>query len=224
MPDAYGTAVDPRDLTHPVRGPRLPGTGSRVPGLEDEPAAVREGFAHAGQTGPQFRVPDQHLKRMPGHHDQVEGALPPLRAEVAEHPLDVGAAPAGLDEHGRGGVEPAQASWMPRAAGPPEQGAGAAADVQHALRGHHKSQVEVLTRAPGVEGVVQSGEGGVGERAVGHPGQSARSAVGLWGLRSELCGSLWYAGARGGGGREPHHGPVTYSFDKRAEVRDAPMR
>lgn len=96
--------------------------------------------------------------------------MPDPRSQIAEHPLHARFPAPRLDQHGGGRIDPHQPPVMPRGPGPGEQPSGAAADVEDGGGAPHETDVEVVARAPGVEGVVQRGEREIRERAIDHRG------------------------------------------------------
>ncbi|KUM74508.1 hypothetical protein AQI70_16800 [Streptomyces curacoi] len=209
VPHPHDAALPVSDLTHPIRRPSLPGPRGRIPRLEHEASAGAEGVAHAAQRLAQLLVADEHLERVPGHHDQLELRSPPPRPQITEHPLDAAAVPPGLYQHGGGRIEPHEPPRVTVGPGPPEQPARTAPDIEHRVGGPHKTEVEVVARPPRIEGVVQHGEREIRERPIDHrgsvsqlpytgrdfgrlnagPALAARSVEGVVALRDEGAGS-----------------------------------
>ena len=167
MPGAHHGTVGVGHLGHVVRGPALPLAGGGIARLEHETAVVGEGGPDRGERGPQFVVADKDLKRVAGHHDQVELTVPADRFKVSENALDI-RPPACLAEHRLGRIEPAQPPLVTSVPCPVQQLARPAADIEHRTRGHHQGQVEVEVVPPRAQSVIQLGERRLGEQAVGH--------------------------------------------------------
>lgn len=162
------------------RRPCTPRRDARIAGLEQEATAVGEHAPRAAQRRIDFRVGQQALERMPGHHDRIERRRVGRQAvEPARKPVDrVGARLAsGVFDHRRRGID--RRDVVPGCREPARERAGAAAEVEDASTcGADHGRVEREIPIARVEQVVDRDEARVGvERFAGGRGGGRHAAA-----------------------------------------------
>ncbi len=148
------------DINRVAGMPLLPLARRRVPRLEDKPPTVDQSVVNRGKRGTKIDVGDEALETVAHHHRQIEVPVPRHRGRGTFDPVDIAATPGDI-ERCPVRINADQATGVTASACLVQQGSGPASDIEDGWGRHNEGEIEVVSRTPWIEHVVESRSVGV---------------------------------------------------------------